>query len=166
MSRLAFFLASLVISLPVASQPKPLTAAAAKPASSATAGKPAPEGGTMKPGVWEVTTVIETVGSPTKRTVAARTCLGADDVVDVRRIVPPQRDFGLKCETTDARRKADDVTWRVACTGKEGTLAGSGKMSIAPESFTGSADLEKKAAGAKPVKVSQKLAGKWIEACK
>ena len=160
-------LTALAVSLPSSSQTKASTGAAAA-APAATPAKPATAAGpaTLKPGVWEVVTAIETAGSNVRRSIAARSCLSADDVTDVRRVVPPQREFGLKCETTDARQKGAETTWRVSCTGKDGTLAGGGKMTLATDSFGGSAELERKSPGAKPVKVVQKITGKWIEACK
>ncbi len=120
----------------------------------------------MKPGLWEITTINETAGSTTKRTVTSRSCYALSDVTSVGRIVPQQREFGMKCETRDARQQGFEATWRVACSGKDSTMNGSGKMSLAAESFSGRAELELKGAAAKPVKVEQKVAGVWMGPCK
>jgi hypothetical protein len=122
--------------------------------------------GTMKPGLWEITTVNETAGSTTKRTVTARSCYSAADVASVGRIVPQQREFGMKCETRDAKQQGLDATWRIACSGKESSMSGSGKMGLGADAFSGRADLEMKTGTAKPVKVEQQVSGKWIGPCK
>ena len=120
----------------------------------------------MNPGLWEISTLNETAGSTTKRTVTSRACYGSEDVGNVQRIVPQQREFGMKCETRDAKQRGAEATWRVACTGKDSTLNGTGKMTLAADVFTGRADLERRAAGTKAVKVEQHIMGKWIDNCK
>lgn len=140
--------------------------AMAQSKSAASASKAPGAAAGMKPGLWEITTVNETAGSATKRTVTARTCYAAEDVASAQRILPQQREFGMKCETRDAKQQGAEVRWRVACTGKDGSMTGLGKMNLASESFTGSADLERKPSGAKPAKVAQTVTGKWLGACK
>ena len=120
----------------------------------------------MKPGLWEIVTVNETPGSPTKRTITARACYTAEDVNSLPRVLPQQREFGMKCDLRDPKSEGTSATWRVACTGKDGSMSGPAKMSMAADSYTAEADLEFKKPGAKPVKVAQKVSGKWIEACK
>ena len=120
----------------------------------------------MKPGLWEIVTVNETPGSPTKRTVTARACYSADDVANLPRVLPQQREFGMKCELRDPKVQGTSATWQVACTGKDGSMSGPAKMSMGPDSYTAEADLQLKKPGAKPVKVAQKVSAKWLEACK
>ena len=84
----------------------------------------------------------------------------------MQRIVPQQREFTMRCETRDAKQQGADATWRVACSGKDSSMNGAGKMSIAADSFSGHTELDMKAAGAKAVKVEQKVSGKWLGACK
>jgi hypothetical protein len=155
---------SLVTSLILAAACISATAQTKAPA--AVPQKVAGPAGNMKPGLWEITTVNETAGTTTKRTVTSRSCFAAADVASVQRIVPQQRESGMNCETRDAKQHGLDATWRVACSGKDSSMNGVGKMSLAPDAFTGRADLELKAAGAKAVKVEQKVSGKWMGACK
>ena len=153
-------LGSLILAaacIPALAQTKAAPAAAAKAAVTAVK---------MKPGLWEITTINETAGSTAKRTVTMRACYGAEDVGNVQRIVPQQREFGMKCETRDAKQHGAQAIWRVACTGKDSSLNGAGKMTLEPDAFTGRAELERKAAGAKAVKVEQHVSGKWIDLCK
>jgi hypothetical protein len=120
----------------------------------------------MKPGLWEIVMVNETPGSPVKRTITARACYSADDVASLPRVLPQQREFGMKCDLRDPKAQGTSATWHVACTGKDGSMSGPAKMSMGPDSYTAEADLELKKPGAKPVKVAQKVSGKWLEACK
>lgn len=154
-------LSALVLCSSAVSQTKP-----APPAAAPTA--PAQATGTtqLKPGLWELTTVVETAGSSTKRTVVGRACYSATDVADLQRILPQQREFGMQCENRDAKAQGAAATWSVTCTSKEGTMSGTGKLSVASTSYTGRAELEMKKRGAKPVKVEQTVSGKWIEPCK
>ena len=143
------------------------TASAAQTKAAPAAASKAPSTvGPMKPGLWEITTINETAGTTTKRTVTARACYEAGDVSSVGRIVPQQREFGMKCETREAKQQGFDVTWRVACSGKDSSLSGTGKLGMGPEAYSGRADLEMKSAAGKPVKVEQKVSGKWIGPCK
>jgi hypothetical protein len=144
----------LVVSTPALPQTK--SAPTEAPKSLATASK-------MKPGVWEVTTVSKSAGSTGTRTVTARACLTAEDTGNLQRIVPQQREFGMKCETRDAKAQGPDATWRVTCTGKDGSLNGTGKMTFAADAYAGHAELERKSPGAKAVKVEQTVTGKWID---
>jgi hypothetical protein len=120
----------------------------------------------MKPGLWEIVTVSETPGIARKTTTTARACYSADDVANVTRILPQQREAGMKCELRDAKAQGATATWKIACTGKEGALGGDAKMTMAADNYSAAADLELKKAGAKPQKVAQKVTAKWIEACK
>lgn len=146
-------------------QRKPAPAPATSPPPLPAAKSSAPVGN-MKPGLWEITTVNETAGSTTKRTVTSRACYAAADVASIGRVVPQQREFGMKCETRDAKQQGFDATWRVVCSGKDSTMNGVGKMTLGPESFSGRAELELKATSAKPVKVEQKVSGAWMGLCK
>lgn len=152
-------LVALFASTTALAQTKPAPAAA-------TPAAPAPAAAPMKPGLWELTTVVETAGSPTKRTVVGRACYSAADVADLQRIIPQQREFGMQCENRDAKSQGGASSWSIVCTSKDASMSGTGKMSVAGTTYTGRAELELKKRGAKPVKVEQTFSGKWIEACK
>src|SRR5215813_1966158 len=96
---------------------KPLAAALALALAAPVAfaqGKPV-----MKPGLWEIVTVNETAGSPMKRTITARACYSADDVSSLPRVLPQQREFGMKCELRDPKAQGTSATWHVTCSGKD-----------------------------------------------
>ncbi|MDQ6627336.1 MAG: DUF3617 domain-containing protein [Pseudomonadota bacterium] len=160
------FLCLPMLGVAAMAQKKPPAAAPAPPAATTSAAKTSVPGAMMKPGLWEITIVNETAGSTTKRTVTSRSCYALADVTDVGRVVPQQREFGMKCETRDAKQQGFDASWRVACSGKDLNMNGNGKMSLAAESFSGRAELQLKGAATKPVKVQQKVSGTWMGPCK
>jgi hypothetical protein len=80
--------------------------------------------------------------------------------------VPLQPDASMKCELRDLRPQGADLTWKLACTGAEASLAGGGKITLATDSYAGTANLESRSKGGKPTKVSQKISAKWLDTCK
>ncbi|MEP7300989.1 MAG: DUF3617 family protein [Caldimonas sp.] len=120
----------------------------------------------MRPGLWENSIAIETAGSTTRRTIVSRACYTPADLADIARLLPKQREPGMKCENRDARAQGANATWQVACASPEGSLAGTAEMAVTATTYTGRAELERKKRGAKAEKVAETLAGKWLEACK
>jgi hypothetical protein len=142
------------------------TTAAAAPAPAAL---PASAAGAavMRPGTWETTVTIETAGAESRRIIVSRACFATADLNDVARVLPRQREPGMKCENRDIKAQAGKASWQIACNSADGSLAGPAEVSFAAASYTGKADLERRKKGAKSEKVSSTLAGKWIEAdCK
>lgn len=137
-----------------AQQPKPMSVS-----------RPAASAPLIKPGLWEIVNAIDTAGSGVKRTVTARACYSADDVKSAERIVPLQREAGMKCENRNIKQQSAIVDWQVACTGKEGSRSGAGRLTLTDESFTGQASLEAKGKG-KPIKITQSISGKRLGDCK
>jgi hypothetical protein len=142
-------------------------ACAQKQAAPATPAPAAAAGGTpMRAGLWETTVAIQTAGADGKRTIVSRTCYADTDVTDAARILPRQREPGMKCENRDSKLQAGKATWQIACTSAEGSLAGPAELTFAATTYAGKAELERKKRGAKTEKVTSTLSGKWIEACK
>ena len=136
-------------------------AAPAAPAPAATSGSTP-----MRPGLWETSLEVQTTGSDTKRTIVSRTCYADTDVTDIARVLPRQREPGMKCENRDIRLQAGKATWQIACSSAEGSLAGPAELTLGANSYAGKAQLERKKKGAKPEKVSSTVSAKWVEACK
>lgn len=120
----------------------------------------------MRAGLWETTVVIETAGTSGSRTIVSRACHAPADVADVARVLPKQREPGMKCENRDAKVQGANASWQVACASAEGTLGGSADLALAATTYSGHAALERKKRGAKAEKVTESLSGKWLEACK
>lgn len=146
----AIVLCVLTASAAVQAQPKPAAAAVA------------PQ---MKPGLWEIIVMHEIVGSTNRRSTTSRVCFSADDVKSLDKIIPPQREFGSKCDRRDVKVQGDNVTWHIACTGKESSFTGASQAAFTGDAYSGSAKLDVKTGG-KTSKAEQKFSGKWISECK
>lgn len=146
----AIVLCVVAASAAVQAQPKPAAAAVA------------PQ---MKPGLWEIIVMHEIVGSTNRRSTTSRVCFSADDVKSVEKIIPPQREFGTTCTRRDVKVQGENITWQIACTGKESSFTGASQVAFTGDAYSGSAKLDVKA-GAKPSKAEQKFSGKWISECK
>ena len=133
-------------------------------AQSASAAAPAPTG-TIKPGLWETTTVVENTAANSRRSVVSRGCVVAADVSNLARIVPAQREFGMQCENRDLKKEGTSVTWTISCKSTDATQHGKGKMSLFGDSYLGTAEVELRKSGARPIKLSQSFSGKWVQAC-
>jgi hypothetical protein len=118
-----------------------------------------------KAGLWETTTVIEDASTNSRRSIVARTCVGAADVSNLARIVPAQREFGMQCENLDLKREGTSVAWNISCKSGSATQTGKGKMSLFADSYLGTADLELRKQGSKPLKLTQSFSGRWLQAC-
>jgi hypothetical protein len=118
-----------------------------------------------KAGLWETTVVIENAAASSKRSVVGRTCVAAADASDLAHIVPAQREFGMQCENRDIKREGASIVWVISCKSKDATQTGKGKMSLFGDSYLGTAEIELRKQGAKPVKLTQSFSGKWLKAC-
>lgn len=167
MKTILSLLAVAILAVPgTASAQKAATTPAATPAAPPAAGAGATA---MRPGIWETTVTNESAGVEGRRTIVSRYCFAATDVGDLARVLPRQREPGMKCENRDIKAQAGGkAAWQVACTSAEGNLSGTAEATFAATSYTGKAELErrKKDKGAKAEKVSSTLSGRWIEACR
>ena len=111
----------------------------------------------MRPGLWETTVTVQTAGAESRRTIVSRTCYAATDVSDAARVLPRQREPGMKCENRDVKPQAGKASWQVACASADGSLAGPAEVTFAATSYAGKAELERKKKGAKAEKVSATL---------
>jgi hypothetical protein len=120
----------------------------------------------MKPGLWELATVIEMSDSTDRRTVTSRLCYASDEAASPLRVLPPHRGLGMKCQVQDLKTtEAPNITWKVVCKGKRGTFAGSGNMVPGPTSYTAQTNLEQKSAR-KPSRIDETTTGRWVAECK
>ena len=137
---------------------------AAAPAAPPTAAAPAPVAGKPKPGLWEISTVNERSDSANKRTVVARLCFTPEDVGQVARLIPPQHEFGTKCDNRDVKAKGAVISWQTTCTGKA-PMSGTGRMTLGEESYTAHLDFATRTDG-KPGKLVQEATAKRVGDCK
>ncbi len=119
----------------------------------------------MKPGLWEIVLVEQAPNAVDKRTTTSRICYSAEDMKELERVVPPQRDFSVKCQNRDIRSQGASVTWKLACAGKDTSRSGTGKMTPATDSYTAQVAFDVKSKG-KTSKLEQTVTGKWVSDCK
>ena len=119
----------------------------------------------LKPGLWEITTVVESADTSTRRTITSRLCYSPEDVASSSRVLPPQRGLGVRCLASDTKTAGDvGAAWKLTCKGKEGTLNGTGKMKPGPTAYSAEMRLEGKVGG-KPLKIDEKTSGRWQGEC-
>jgi hypothetical protein len=119
----------------------------------------------IKVGLWETTTATEDSSTNSKHSVVGRTCVTAAEATNLARIVPPQREFGMRCENSDLKREGANIAWVISCKSSSATQNGKGRMSFFGDSYLGTAEVELRKQGSKPVKLSQSFSGKWVQAC-
>ena len=119
----------------------------------------------LKPGLWEMTVVVENAVAGSRRQLVGRSCITAADSTNPQRDVPVQREAGMQCENRDLKREGGNWVWAFSCKSAEATQAGSGRLSILGASYLGRAEAELKTKGAKPVKLAQTYSGRWLQAC-
>jgi hypothetical protein len=121
----------------------------------------------MRPGLWETTVANESPGIEGRRTVVSRYCFAAGDVGELARVLPRQREPGMKCENKDIKAQVGGkASWQVACSAADASLSGPAEATFTATTYAGKAELEHRKKGAKAEKVSSTMSGKWIEACK
>ena len=163
----AAFVLTVVVMNSALAQVKTATPGAAAPAT-APAAADAVAAGVMKPGLWEIANVIDVAGTNSRRTITSRSCYSAADVTSAARLIPVQREAGLKCENRDIKAQGDAVSWAVACTGQGGSMTGKGTLTLGVDSFAGQASLIVKTdakTGAKSQKMQQSMAGRRLGEC-
>jgi hypothetical protein len=134
------------------------------PASAQTASPAAASG--LKPGMWEIVTVVENSETTTKRSITSRLCYSPEDVASPTTVLPPQRGLGAQCLASDVKAGGGaGISWKLACKGKEGSLLGGGTMKPGPTGYSAEVHLERKA-GKKVVNVDEKSQGRWLGECK
>ena len=134
-------------------------------ASATVMAQPAVTQPTIKAGLWETTTITESTAGNSRRSIVGRTCVAAADASNPARIVPAQREFGMQCENRDLRREGATIAWAISCKSSDATQTGKGKLSLFGDSYLGTAELELRKQGSKPVKSTQSFSGKWLQAC-
>ena len=119
----------------------------------------------LKPGLGEMSVVVENAAAGSRRQLVGRSCITAADSANPQRVVPVQREAGMQCENRDLKREGSNWVWAFSCKSAEATQAGKGRLSILGASYLGRAEAELKTKGAKPVKLAQTYSGRWLQAC-
>lgn len=119
----------------------------------------------LKPGSWEISTVVASSDAATQKTVVSRLCYSPEDVAAPGRVLPPQRGLGVQCLASDIKSGGTTgIAWKLTCNGKGGTMSGSGAMKPGPAAYSAEVRLERKAGG-KSVRIDETITGKWVGNC-
>ena len=79
--------------------------------------------------------------------------------------VDPKSDpKGMKC-TQKHTVTANDVAWTASCQGTSSSSTGTGTVTYADKTFSGSSESTVKLKGSADIKISMKMSGKYLGAC-
>lgn len=123
-----------------------------------------PEGSGLKPGLWEVVSSHDAFDAKSRRTVTSQICYSGTDVAVPSRVIPPTRGLGVKCEVSDVKAVAPDITWRAVCKGTKGSLIGAGTLKSGATTYNAQVIFERKSAGKTSV-LEEKITARRIGEC-
>lgn len=116
----------------------------------------------MQPGLWEISSKLETPGMPKMPPQVMRHCYTKKDLEDTQRTVPQGAD--KNCQVKDYRLEGNAATWNIECKG-EAAMTGSGTMTFGAQSYSGSMKSRTRYDG-RTVEMNQSWSGKRIGDCK
>ena len=121
------------------------------------AAAPAADG--IRPGMWDITSVMEVPGMPMGMPpTTVKHCYTKDDVKDEKKMISRDKD----CTVTDFKRSGNKVAWKMKCTGKNaGTFTGESVFS--GDSYTSAMKMESE--GGKGRTMNMKVNGKRTGNC-
>jgi hypothetical protein len=79
--------------------------------------------------------------------------------------VDPKSPQGMKCSTKHTVT-ANDVAWTTTCQGNSSSSEGTGTVTYAAKTFAGTSESTVKIKGGANIKISMKLSGKYLGACR
>jgi|ERR1043165_1562592 Tfp pilus assembly protein FimT len=116
-------------------------------------------------GQWEITADVKmTSGNAMEQSGPAqpmKLCLTKKSPVPVD---PKGEPKGVTC-TKKHTVTGNDVAWTASCKGTASTSEGTGTVTYADKTFSGSSESTVKMKGSSEIKVSMKLSGKYLGAC-
>ena len=78
----------------------------------------------IKPGLWEITTIMEVPGMPFQSLPQkVRHCVTQQEAKEIEKSLPISKD----CQIIDFRSSANKINWKVECTGE---MAGNGEGEV------------------------------------
>ena len=118
----------------------------------------------MKEGLWEMTAKSEIQGMPGGMPPTTRQqCVTRKDLEDPSKTTPGAQG-DKSCKMTDYRLQGNTATWKMACEG-ENAMTGSGTMTYAGNSYTGSQTMSMKMEG-KAFNMTISFSGRHLGDCK
>lgn len=112
----------------------------------------------FNPGKWEITTTTEMTGVPGMKIppVTHTQCFEKGD------IVPQSEEGSEECSVSDIRIDGNTVSWKIACSGQNGGMSGTGEATYAGDTMKGTMIMIMPGAG---MKITNTLRGKRIGSC-
>jgi len=118
-------------------------------------------GPNINTGLWEITTDTEMIGMPDmpKMNVPSQThrqCLSKED------LVPQSKEASQECKIINVSESGDTISWKIICSGKNGSMEGTGEVTYSGDSLEGSMNMEIKGTD---MKIRNKIKGHRIGEC-
>ena len=114
-------------------------------------------GPNMNPGKWEITTQTEMVGMAMSIPSVTHTqCIKAQE------LIPQSQEASEACRVSDIKIDGDTVSWKIVCSGANGRMEGTGKVTYSGNTMEGTMDMVISGAG---MHVKNKISGKRIGDC-
>jgi|SRR5215831_6969142 len=115
----------------------------------------------MKPGMWEITAKMEMPSMPGGMAPqVVKQCLTQKDTENPQKVAQG----GQNCQISNYRQNGDTVSWDMACQGTE-EMTGSGTITFAGETYTGTTRMSMKAGGQTHT-MTMLYSGKRVGDCK
>ena len=116
----------------------------------------------MQPGLWEISSKMESPGMPRMPPQVMRHCYTKKDLEDAQRTVPRGED--KSCQVRDYKLQGNTATWNIECKG-ETSMTGSGTMTFAAQAYSGSMKSRSRHDG-RTIEMTQSWSAKRIGDCK
>ena len=118
-------------------------------------------GPNINTGLWEITTDTEMIGMPDmpKMNVPSQThrqCLSKED------LVPQSKEASQECKIINVSESGDTISWKIICSGKNGSMEGTGEVTYSGDSLEGFMNMEIKGTD---MKIRNKIKGHRIGEC-
>lgn len=113
-----------------------------------------------KEGNWEVKVSMEMVGMPMKMPPQT-----VNQCVTKKDLVPDMSQREQNCIIKEQKVVGDTVNWKMQCTGKQGTMDGTGRIKYAADSYEGDMSMNIVQAGGPAMTIKYAMQGKWTGPC-
>jgi hypothetical protein len=115
----------------------------------------------MQEGLWEITSSMEMPGMPSMPPMKHTQCLTKKD------LVPQSQEKAQDCKITQTGTSGNTVTWSMKCSGEEGAMEGTGKVTYSGDTFQGTMTMtmQDPEQGGK-MQLTQRMSGRRVGNCK
>lgn len=116
----------------------------------------------MAPGLWEITTRTEMPGMPMEMPAQTiRHCFRAEDLKDAKDGVPVDK----SCRFDELAQSGNTVRWKVTCSMDGAPMTGTGQVTHAGQSYSGTMNLKGRMDG-QEINMTSRYSGRRVGDCK